>query len=420
MPPRLLLLSFGVAVPVVLGATFGRDVDRWTDAERVEIAALELPAELVPPTDPTNRVADDSAAVQLGQWLFFDARFSSNGKVACSTCHDPAREFEDGTPLAEGVGTTTRRTMPVASTAHGTWMFWDGRKDSQWSQALGPWESPVEHGGSRAQYTHLVATYYRGEYEAIFGRLPDLARVPAHAGPVDDPAARAAWARMTAVERDRVTAVFVNMGKAVAAYERRIAYGPSRFDRYAAALRATGRAPEGVLSDDEAAGLRLFVGRARCTSCHTGPLLADFAFHNTGVPQAAGAPADAGRAAGAAKVKGDEFNCRSRWSDARESCAELEFLADSGNALVQAFKTPSLRNVALRAPYMHAGQFRTLEGVIDHYDRAPTAPQGKSELQPLHLTDRERRQILAFLGALSAPLATPDSLLRAPLQPSAR
>jgi len=69
---------------------------------------------------------------------------------------------------------------------------------------------------------------------------------------------------------------------------------------------------------------------------------------------------------------------------------------------------------------MHAGQFRTLEGVIDHYDRAPTAPQGKSELQPLHLTDRERRQILAFLGALSAPLATPDSLLRAPLQPSAR
>jgi cytochrome c peroxidase len=225
---------------------------------------------------------------------------------------------------------------------------------------------------------------------------------------------------MTAAVRDRVTAVFVNMGKAVAAYERRIAYGPSRFDRYAAALRATGRAPEGMLSDDEAAGLRLFVGKARCTSCHTGPLLTDFAFHNTGVPRAAGLPPDAGRAAGAAKVKGDEFNCRSRWSDARESCAELEFLADSGSALVRAFKTPSLRNVALRAPYMHAGQLRTLEDVIDHYDRAPAAPEGTSELRPLHLSDAERRQLLAFLGALSAPLATPDSQLRAPLQSSAR
>jgi cytochrome c peroxidase len=419
MSPRLLLLSLGVAIPLVVSAAFARAGDRWSDAERDEIAALELPAELAPPTDPTNRVADDPAAVRLGQRLFFDVRFSSNGKVACATCHDPAREFQDGTPLAKGVGTTGRRTMPVASTAHASWMFWDGRKDSQWSQALGPWESPVEHGGSRAQYAHLVATHYRAEYEAIFGRLPDLSRIRAHAGPVDDPAARAAWARMTTVERDRVTAVFVNMGKAVAAYERRITYGPSRFDRYAAALRGTGRAPEGILSDDEAAGLRLFVGKARCTSCHTGPLLADFAFHNTGVPQAAGLPADAGRAAGAVKVKGDEFNCRSRWSDARAACAELEFVADTGHALVRAFKTPSLRNVALRAPYMHAGQFRTLEEVIDHYDRAPTAPEGTSELRPPHLTDAERRQLITFLGALSAPLTTPDSLLRAPLQPSA-
>jgi cytochrome c peroxidase len=293
-------------------------------------------------------------------------------------------------------------------------MFWDGRKDSQWSQALGPWESPVEHGGSRAQYAHLVATNYRAEYEAIFGRLPDLARIPSHAGPVDDPAARAAWQRMRPAERDRVTAVFVNMGKAVAAYERRIAYGPSRFDRYAAALRESGRAPEGILSDDEADGLRLFVGKARCTSCHSGPLLSDFAFHNTGVPQAAGLPADAGRTAGAAQVKGDEFNCRSRWSDAPGSCAELEFLADTGTSLLRAFKTPSLRNVALRPPYMHAGQFRTLDDVLRHYDGAPAAPAGTSELQPLRLTATERRQLLAFLGALSAPLASPDSLLHAP------
>jgi cytochrome c peroxidase len=414
MSPRRLILALGAVAPILLGAALDRAGDRWTDAERAEIASLELPAEMAPPADPTNRVADDSAAARLGQRLFFDARFSSNGRVACATCHDPAREFQDGTPLATGVGTTGRRTMPVASTAHGSWMFWDGRKDSQWAQALGPWESPVEHGGSRAQYAHLVAAHYRAEYEAIFGRLPDLARVPRHAGPVDDATARAAWERMTPADRDRVTAVFVNMGKAVAAYERRIAYGPSRFDRYAAALREGGRAPEGILSDDEAAGLRLFVGKARCTSCHTGPLLSDFAFHNTGVPQGAGLPADAGRATGATGVKRDEFNCRSKWSDAPTSCAELEFLADTGKALVRAYKTPSLRNVALRAPYMHAGQFRTMEEVLDHYDRSPTAPAGTSELRPLHLTGEERRQLVAFLGSLSAPLATPDHLLHAP------
>ena len=410
-----LLIPLGVAVSIAFGAAFVSAGDRWTDAEREEIAALELPVDPAPPADPTNRVADDPAAVKLGQRLFFDARFSGNGKVSCATCHDPAREFQDGTPLAKGVGTTGRRTMPVASTAHGSWMFWDGRKDSHWAQALGPWESPVEHGGSRAWYAHLVAAHYSAEYEAIFGRLPDLARVPRHAGPVDDPAARAAWERMTPADRDRVTSVFVNMGKAVAAYERRLAYGPSRFDRYAAALRETGRGPAGILSEDETAGLRLFAGKARCTSCHAGPLLSDFAFHNTGVPQAAGLPADAGRVTGAAQVKGDEFNCRSRWSDARESCAELEFLADTGKALVRAYKTPSLRNVAQRAPYMHAGQFGTLEAVLDHYDRAPAAPEGTSELRPLQLTDTERRQLLAFLGALSAPLATPDSLLRSPL-----
>ncbi len=411
---RRLLAVTGLAAIAALQLGLARHSARWSDADRATLASLVLDAGEAPPADPTNRVADDPRAAALGRRLFFDARLSADGKVACATCHDPAREFQDGTPLAKGVGTTDRRTMPVASTAHGSWMFWDGRKDSQWAQALGPWESPVEHGGSRAQYVHVVAADYKAEYEAVFGRLPDLSLVPRRAGPVADPAARAAWERMPAAERDRVTQVYVNMGKAVAAYERLIAYGPSRFDRYARAVAETGRAPEGVLTADEEAGLRLFVGKARCTSCHTGPLLSDFAFHNTGVPRAAGLPDDAGRLAGAAKVKGDEFNCRSRWSDAPAECAELEFLADTGRAIVRAFKTPSLRNVALRSPYMHAGQFRSLDEVLDHYDRAPAAPAGTSELKPLHLTAQERRQLIAFLGSLSAPLATPDSLLRAP------
>ena len=149
------------------------------------------------------------------------------------------------------------------------------------------------------------------------------------------------------------------------------------------------------------AGLRLFVGKASCVNCHNGPLLSNNEFHNTGVPARPGLPSDAGRLAGADKVLHDEFNCRSRWSDARSKCAELEFLVADDHVLERAFKVPSLRNVAERAPYMHAGQFGTLAEVIEHYNRAPKAPAGHSELNPLRLSAREQRQLEAFLRSLS-------------------
>jgi cytochrome c peroxidase len=156
-----------------------------------------------------------------------------------------------------------------------------------------------------------------------------------------------------------------------------------------------------VLSPDEVAGLRLFIGKASCVNCHNGPLLTNNGFHNTGVPARAGLPADRGRLAGADGVLRDEFNCRSRWSDARSKCPELEFLVTGDHVLERAFKVPSLRNVAERAPYMHAGQFSTLSEVIEHYNRAPKAAAGHAELEPLHLSAQERRQIEAFLRSLS-------------------
>src|SRR5690606_6832653 len=342
--------------------------------EREAIADLWI-GNLEPlPADPTNRVADEPRAAELGRRLFFDTRLSSNGRVSCASCHDPARGFQDGTPLAAGVGTTTRRTMPIQSTARHAFLFWDGRKDSQWSQALGPLESAVEHGGSRVQYAHVIAAHYRDEYEALFGPLPDLSGLPAVGGPVADPVARASWGAMSDAQRDAATQVFVGIGKAIAAFERRIEYGPSRFDDYARVLVETGRAPGNVLTRDEVAGLRLFIGRANCTQCHNGPLFTDDHFHNTGVPAVASLPVDDGRATGAPAVLADEINCTSRWSDDTSGCAELRYLDPDGHELMRAFKTPSLRNVAERAPYMHAGQLATLGDVVAHYDAARASP----------------------------------------------
>ena len=397
---------FSAAV-LVLSATLatvtaaGRE--RWTSAQLDELRSLSL-ADLEPlPGDPTNRVADDSRAADLGRRLFFDTRLSSNGAVACGTCHQPERGFQDGIALARGVGTTTRRTMPLAGMARSPFLFWDGRKDSLWAQALGPLESPVEHGGTRAQYAHVIVESYARDYEQIFGVLPNLSAVPRSAGPVPDREAASAWNALTTTQRDEVTRVFVNIGKAIAAYEGRIAFGASRFDEYVAAV-SRGQAAPGILSEDEVAGLRLFIGKANCTQCHNGPLLTSNEFHNTGVPPRRELPVGQGRLTGATAVLRDEFNCRSRWSDAPARCAELEYIVTDAHTLDGAYKVPSLRNVAERAPYMDAGQFATLDEVLDHYNRAPAAATGHSELRPLRLKPGELRQLEAFLRTLSGPV----------------
>jgi cytochrome c peroxidase len=398
---------FSTAVLVLLAAiatvtASGRG--GWTSAQLEELRSMSL-ADLEPlPRDPTNRVADDPRAAGLGRQLFFDTRLSSNGRVACSTCHQSDRAFQDGKALAAGVGTTARRTMPIAGMARSPCLFWDGRKDSLWAQALGPLESPVEHGGTRAQYAHVVADSYAREYEQIFGALPDLSRVPRSAGPVADRGAASAWNALSSAQRDDVTRVFVNIGKAIGAYERRIEFGASRFDKYVTAV-TTGQSGENILTDDEVAGLRLFIGRANCTQCHSGPLLTSNEFHNTGVPPRRDLAIDHGRLTGATAVLNDEFNCRTRWSDARERCSELDFIVTGEHTLDRAYKAPSLRNVGERAPYMDAGQLATLAEVLDHYNRAPAAATGHSELRPLRLNALELRQLEAFLRALSGPIA---------------
>ncbi|HET9539437.1 MAG TPA: cytochrome c peroxidase [Candidatus Limnocylindria bacterium] len=356
------------------------------------------------PDDPANRHADDPAAAALGESFFFDARFSVNGRVSCSSCHQPELAFTDGLPRGRGIGETPRSTMSVLGTAYAPFLFWDGRKDSQWAQALGPLENALEHGGNRGMYAHVIADHYRAEYEATFGPLPDLsdtARFPQSAGPVDDPQARAAWDAMTPADRDAVTAIYVNMGKAIAAYERGLLPTDSRFDPFVESLLGGSAPGAAALTDDEVEGLRLFIGEAQCTNCHNGPLFTNQSFHNTGVPPLTGRQPDPGRGPATELLKHDEFNCLSRWSDAApDQCTALRFLRDDPEALAGAFKPPSLRNVSTTGPYMHAGQLATLDDVLRHYWEAPAAEVGHSELEPLDLTDAQVAQLVAFLRSL--------------------
>lgn len=403
-------VATAAAVLLACAAFAAPSGSRWSKEERDVLRSLSL-ASLGPlPADPSNRHGDDPRAATLGRRLFFDTRLSGNGQVACATCHMPSENFQDGKPLADGVGRTARRTMPVAGTAYSPWQFWDGRADSQWEQALGPLESAVEHGGTRTQYARIVAAHYREGYESVFGALPAMDGLPAHAGPVADTAWRGAWNRMPAVRRDEISRVYANIGKAIAAFERRVEFGPSRFDRYVEAeLAGRPHTAESAFTADEEAGLRIFVGKGSCVNCHNGALLTDNHFHNTGVPLPGVAlPADSGRATGVRQALAGEFSCTSRYSDAAaEDCEELRFATTEGEELVRAYKTPSLRNVAGRAPYMHAGQIGSLAEVIAHYDAAPKAPFGHSELKPLHLTANERRQLEAFLRTLSGPVVAP-------------
>ncbi len=405
---------------VIVSVAWAGMTPRWSAEERATLRSLSLGSLETLRADPSNEYADDRQAAALGRQLFFETRLSGNGKISCASCHLPARDFQDARALAIGVGTTARRTMPVAATAHSPWMFWDGRADSQWAQALGPLESAAEHGGSRTLYAHVVARHYRAQYESVFGRLPDLAGLPQNAGPVPDSAWRDAWEHIPSVRQQHITRVYANLGKAIAAYERQITYAPSRFDRYVAAeLADDSRAADGALSPDEVAGLRLFIGKGSCVNCHNGPRFTDDHFHNTGVPASTEVVApDSGRAAGARQAVAGEFSCTSRYSDAKpDDCSELRFAVVDGPELVRAFKTPSLRNVTNRAPYMHAGQLGTLEDVLRHYNTAPRAPFGHSELKALKLSSREQGQLVAFMRTLSGPLAAPAGYLDPPPMP---
>lgn len=376
----------------------------YSTEELALLRSLSL-ASLPPlPHDPSNQYGDDPKARALGKQFFFDPKFSGNGEVSCATCHQSATAFTDLLPLAKGMGISNRRTMPLIGMAYNAWYFWDGRRDTLWAQVITPVENAEEHGFTRTKGAHRISEIYRAEYEGVFGKLPVLnfAGFSPQASPATgNPADLAAWNAMQPADRDKVNRIFANFGKAIAAFVRHILPQPAPFDRYVEAVQTHDHTRANTLiSRDAVAGLRLFIGKAKCTNCHLGPLFTNGGFHNISLPNVT----DRGRAPAIDQVLNDEFNCLGQFSDAQpEQCTELVYIDTNHRKYEGAFKTPSLRNVAERAPYMHAGQFKSLDEVLFFYRQSPS-----DEVEHQQLTGPELQQIKAFLGTLSGPISYPQ------------
>ena len=415
----LVLLPAAALALLVWNLYSSRLPDSWTDQQLASIQSLSLYN--LPPLapDPSNAVADDETAAEFGQLLYFDTRLSSNNTVSCANCHKPELMFTDGLALAVGMAEGPRHTPSLLGLSYSPWFYWDGRKDSQWSQALAPLEAGVEHATDRLSISRLIAedATYSDYYEKVFRAFPDIESMslPQSASPLGNQAAQENWASMNTEEQRVISRIFSNVGKALAAYQRKILPGPARFDQYARQLEDSNSTQQGdLLSNSEIAGLALFIDQAQCISCHNGPLFTNQDFHNTGVLAVSGQLPSMGRYDGIRIARDDPFNCLGEFSDASPSqCMELRFARDE-NDLVGAQKTPTLRNIDLTSPYMHGGQLNTLLEVMVHYNDAPVSMLNHNEAKPLGLRSSQLEQLRDFLLTLTAPLATEDKWLQSP------
>ena len=344
----------------------------------VAVSALLLPDTLPPARG--NAVADLLPAAQLGFQVFYDPRFSTVSEERCATCHIPEKSFGDGLQVSQGNdGQPLQRNSPSIFTA--AWypqQFWDGRADSLWSQPLLPLENASEMASSRLAISHVIGDHpkYHALYADVFDEPPDLsdlARFP----PAGKPGLPA-FDDMAPADQDTVNRVFANVGKSLEAYMRKVATGRSPFDAYLlgdpSGFDATARA-----------GLATFV-KARCIDCHNGPTLSDGLYYDMKVPSLPGAEPDHGRASGLAILKDSVFTLSGPYADSTPG-AEAPG-ADDPSTTEDAFRTPSLRNVARTAPYGHNGYYPTLQALLaDH--------------GPSKLTDEQVSSIIVFLLQLT-------------------
>lgn len=283
--------------------------------------------------------------IELGKRLFFDARLSRTGRTACANCHDPNHAFAEPRQVSiRDDGHRGERNAPsLLDIRYVPLLMWDGRFRSLEEQAFNPFRRNGELGREIGEAVrHLNADpEYLDLFQDALGHRPTAE----------------------------------GLTRALAAYQRTLTSGPSRFDRF----QSTGDL--GRLTSLEHEGFAVFNGKGRCAACHViagagadrPELFTDFRFHNLGAGRPVGGYWDAGR---------------------------YRVTRASGDA--QAFRTPSLRNVTLTAPYMHDGGLATLEDVIDFYDRGGRPNPNLSPLvRPLSLTNRERHALVAFLQSLT-------------------
>ena len=382
------------------------EVDIFTEREWAVIQRLS-PLSATPPPNPTNRVADNPDAARLGQMFFFDERLSKDGTVACATCHSPFHGFADVEATSLGAGRGTRNAPTLLNVAYNKWQFWDGRADTLWSQALFALEGEKEQAGTRLQYAHLIKRLYQKDYEAVFGPLPDLADT--NRFPLDGKPGDGQFDNMSEKDKIAVNTVFANIGKAIEAYERLLISRNAPFDQYVAGDLH-------VIGIEAKRGLKIFIGKGACILCHDNPNFTDSDFHNIGVPQGR-LPEDTGRYDGIKQLLENPFNGGGIYSDNTDvSQRILDFLEPTQQHKGQ-FKTPTLRNVALTAPYFHTGDFPTLVSILEFNGaEVPTtefAGMREGTLEPINLNEQEINDLVEFLLTLTGE-SPPEHLLRKP------
>lgn len=333
---------------------------------------LGLPPLIIPGDNPQT-----VEKIALGKLLFNDKRFSADGSVSCASCHQPEQAFTDGLPVAKGLNGQlgTRNAPTIVNAAFFETLFLDGRANSLETQALGPLVNPIEHGLENHQ---AIIDVIRNDANYI-----------------------QQFKKVFTIETNQIA--IEQVAKAIASFERTLISGNSPFDRY-----LFGR-DHSALSSSAERGLGVFKRNGNCVTCHeiswNNALFTDNRFYNIGAGFTHLTPVLDEFIAGVNQGKNPEeipLTAAQRSELGRFNVTKM--LADIGR-----FKTPTLRNIALTAPYMHDGSLKTLEEVIDHYDKGGDKNRFiDTKIFPLHLSQQEKADLLEFMKSLTSPQILPE------------
>jgi cytochrome c peroxidase len=335
----------------------------------------------VPPArDPSNRVSGKLEAIELGERLFFDTRLSGGGHFSCATCHVPDRNWTDNQTRGFANAEVDRNTPSLMNVRLNRWFGWDGASDSLWAQSIVPMLDPRELGATPRHIADLVRNdeQLACRYRKAFGSPP--------------------------ATNDE--AVMVDIAKALAAFQETLQSGRTPFDNFRDALARGERITPWTYSEAAQRGLKIFIGKGACTTCHTGPNFTNGEFHDTGLSFFAEKDrVDPGRHGGIQKVRESRFNLLGSYNDdpARATATGTRHVTLEHRNFGE-FKVPSLRNLILTVPYSHNGQVATIADVVRHYselnlDRLHA--DGERILKPLKLTALEQTDLVVFLESLS-------------------